>query len=66
MTCAKCGCYIPNGFTTCPSCEAHKSLTDSYDTVTFEILGTEYTCKISSMIENKDGTISFRMKSVKR
>ena len=64
MKCVKCGCYVPCWFDRCPACNAHKSLTDKgYDVVKFEIWGVEYTCRITTMQENKDGSVSFRMKS---
>ena len=64
MTCVKCGCYVPSAFDRCPSCNTHKSISsEGYDVVRFEIWGTEYTCQITTMQENKDGTVSFRMKS---
>jgi hypothetical protein len=64
MTCSKCGCFIPSRFEHCPACDQHKSLTtEGYDVVKFEIWGVEYQCRITMMRENKDGSVSFNMKT---
>ena len=66
MKCKNCGCYIPKGFIECPSCGYRRFTKYSdYETVKFFLHGVEYTCDVSSMKENKDGTISFYMKTQK-
>lgn len=64
MTCKNCGCYIPKGFIKCPSCDYRRfTKYADYDTVKFFFHGVEYTCDVSTMKENKDGSISFYMKT---
>ena len=66
MFCQKCGCYIPMFSDYCPACEAHKSLTKNYDIIRFKMWGAMYECQITTMHENKDGTVSFRMKTIQK
>ena len=66
MNCKRCGCYFPSTFKRCPACDSHKRMTKAeQDTVSFRFHGIEYTCQVTTMQENKDGSVSFRMKTIK-